>query len=541
MSVTEPGTTSAEDSVPPPAATGTGAPRGASVFVAAAATAGWAALVSFVPLLVVVLLGWLVSGGGASATGALRVAGAAWLLGNGVPVQTSTGPFGLIPLALTALFGWRLVRAGGNTARALGDRRAALVGAVGVALGYGLLAAIAALLVSVRGLDVSAPRAFVTAGGFALICAVAGAAHRSGILRHVAGQLSPAVRVGIRSAAFATVTLLGLGAFTVGAALAWHADDAADTLHAYQAGPVGDIGITLLCLAYAPTVSVWAVSYLSGPGFAFGTHTAVGIGGVHLGPVPAVPLLAALPTSAAPTAGALLLGLPLLVGVVTGWLAARRETGPGLVPLLLSTALAGALTGAAFAVAGALSSGGLGGGRLAEIGPSAWQLGLAVAGLIGLAAMAAAVTARTVARVRPRPYLGTAPDPRGTAAEPRGAAAESHGAAPEPRGAAAEARGGVAEARGGAVEPRGAGSRAAVPDQPGAGARGTVPSGDDPVARSDAGAGGAGTGGGWPVAAWTQPSAEQADRAQREAAATAAEQQAPGDQTGHEGGARPAP
>ncbi|WP_157035147.1 DUF6350 family protein [Actinocatenispora sera] len=404
MSVTEPSTTPAEDSPPAPApATRTdAAPLGrASLLVAAAATAGWAALVSFVPLLVLVLLGWLLAGGAGAATSALRVAGAAWLLGNGVPIHTPIGPYGLVPLALTAFVAWRLVRAGGNTARALGDRRAALLGAVGVAVGYGLLAALLALLVSGPDVSVSAPRAFVTAGGLALVCAVSGAAHRSGMLRHIAGQLSPAVRAGLRSGGFAAVTLLGLGAFTAGGSLAWHADRAADTFRAYQAGPVGDIGLALLCLLYAPTVSVWAVAYLSGPGFAFGAHTAVGIGGVHLGPVPAIPLLAGLPTDAAPAAGALLLGLPLLVGVATGWLVARRDTGPGLTPLVFATALSGAVAGALFAVAGALSAGSLGGGQLATIGPSWWQLGLAVAGLDGVAAMAAGLTARTIARVRP--------------------------------------------------------------------------------------------------------------------------------------------
>jgi hypothetical protein len=439
MSVTEPSTAPAEDSPPAPApATRTdAAPLGrASVLVAAAATAGWAALVSFVPLLVLVLLGWLLAGGAGAATSALRVAGAAWLLANGVPLHTPIGPYGLVPLALTVFVGWRLVRAGGNTARALGDRRAALLGAVGVAAGYGLLAALLALLVSGPGVSVSAPRAFLTAGGLALVCAVFGAAHRSGMLRHIAGQFSPAVRAGLRSGAFAAVTLLGLGAFTAGGSLAWHADRAADTFRAYQAGPVGDIGLALLCLLYAPTVSVWAVAYLSGPGFAFGTHTAVGIGGVHLGPVPAIPLLAGLPTSAAPAAGALLLGLPLLVGVATGWLVARRDTGPGLTPLVFATALSGAVAGALFAVAGALSAGSLGGGRLATIGPSWWQLGLAVAGLVGVAAMAAGLTARTVARVRPHRTpaggtgLGPTPTPDAGPSTPDGGPSAGGGAGP---------------------------------------------------------------------------------------------------------------
>lgn len=413
MSVTEPPTTPTED--PPPVAespaggpsrTPVASPRaGVSVFVAAAATAGWAALVSFVPLLVLVVLGWLVDGRGASsAVTALRFAGAGWLAGHAVPVGTVAGPFALTPLALTVLIVWRLVRAGAHTARAVGgDRRTALSGALGVAVGYGVLAAIVALLVSTKGIVVSPLRAFLTAGLIALVAAVAGAVRENGMAAHVAGQLSPAVRAGLRGGTFAALALLALGALAAGASLAWHADSAADTLRAYQAGPVGDIGITLLCLVYAPTVSVWALSYLAGPGFAVGVGTSVGIADVHLGPLPAVPVLAALPTGAAPAAGALLLGLPLLVGVGTGWLAARRDTGAGLTPLLLATALSGGVAGALTAVAGVLSAGSLGGGRLAVIGPVWWQLGLAVAGLIGVGAMVAGVVARTFGHVAPRP------------------------------------------------------------------------------------------------------------------------------------------
>lgn len=408
MSVTEPPTTPTEDPptapAAPPRTSGTPARAGVSVFVAAAATAGWAALVSFVPLLVLVVVGWLVDGRGASsAVTALRFAGAGWLAGHAVPVDTAIGPFGLTPMALTVLVVWRLVRAGAHTARAVGgDRRTALSGALGVALGYGVLAAVVALLVSAPGITVSPLRAFLTAGLIALVSAVAGAVRENGMAAHVAGQFSPAVRAGLRGGLFATLALLAVGALAAGAAVAWHADTAAETLRAYHAGPVGDIGITLLCLVYAPTVSVWAVSYLAGPGFAVGVGTSVGIADVHLGPLPAVPVLAGLPTQAAPAAGALLLGLPLAVGVGTGWLTARRDTGTGLTPLLLATALAGAVAGALTAVAGALSAGSLGGGRLAEVGPTWWQLGLAVAGLIGVGAMVAGIAVRLLAAGTPR-------------------------------------------------------------------------------------------------------------------------------------------
>ncbi len=404
----EPSGTGRTDRVPPPGDARTPAPARTNgkgpVFLASAATAGWAALVSFLPLLVLVALAWLVDGAGnSSVRAALRFAGAGWLLGHGVPVGTRSGPFGLAPLGLTVLIVWRLVRAGAHTARAVGgDRRAALAGALGVAVGYGLLATLVSVLVSTDEMRLSPLRTFLATGLLALVSAVTGAVRETGMGRHIAGQFSPAVRYGLRSGVMAVCALLAAGALVAGAALAWHADDAAETMRGYQAGAAGDAGITLICLIYAPTLAVWAVSYLAGPGFAVGTGTAVGVAGVRLGPVPAVPVLAGLPSHAAPALGTLLLAVPLLIGAALGVLAARRQAGTGWRPLLLCTVLTGVTAGVLLAVAGMLASGSLGAGRLATLGPSWWQLGLATMGLVGVAGTIGAAIAR-VAGVRPRP------------------------------------------------------------------------------------------------------------------------------------------
>lgn len=383
-------------------AAGTGRPAraaGASVFVADAATAVWAALVSFLPLLILVVAGWLVDGQqAASATTAVRFAGVGWLLGHGVPVGTGIGPVGLTPLLLTALIVWRLVRAGRHTARAVGaDRPSALTGALGVAVGYGVLAALVALLVSTDGSQVSPLRALWTAGLLALVSAGAGAVYESGMGAHVAGQLAPAVRDGLRGGTCAALGLLGLGALAAGAGLAVHASDAADMLRSYHAGPVGDIGLCLLCLLYAPNLAVWAVGYLAGPGFAVGTGTSVGVAGVQLGAVPAVPVLAGLPTEALPAAGTLLLALPLAVGVVAGVVLARRSPGRP-AQTVLAGMVAGGCAGVLSGVAGVLAAGPIGSGSLAQVGASWWQLGLACAGLIGVGSIVAGLAARLVGR-----------------------------------------------------------------------------------------------------------------------------------------------
>ena len=86
----------------------------------------------------------------------LRTGFAAWLLAHGVPLRTELGPIGLVPLAISVLAAWRLIRAGVHAARAAGARRSrsvapALRAGVAVAVAYGLYGTVLALGVSTAG------------------------------------------------------------------------------------------------------------------------------------------------------------------------------------------------------------------------------------------------------------------------------------------------------------------------------------------------------------------------------------------------------
>ena len=100
--------------------------RRAPVLLAAAVTAGWAAVVSYVSVLAVVTLLVMVSGG-APVPVVLRFGTGGWLLAHGVPLHTGAGPLGLVPLAVSALAAWRVNRAGMHTTRAIGARRSGSV------------------------------------------------------------------------------------------------------------------------------------------------------------------------------------------------------------------------------------------------------------------------------------------------------------------------------------------------------------------------------------------------------------------------------
>lgn len=397
-------------------------PRGrAPLPVAAGVAAGWAALTSWLPVTLVLGLAQLSEDAG-SLPGALRAGLAGWLLGHGVPLQTSAGPFGLAPLALTGLVVWRLTRAGVHVSRAIGARggrsaRQALTVGVAVGLGYALLGVLAALTVSVGGVRVSPVRAGIAFAVVGALSALFGAVRTTGVSGLLARRSPAPLRNGMRTGLVAGLLLLGAGAGAAGLAVATGGGDAADMIGAYRTGVAGQAGITLVSLAYAPNATIWSASYLLGPGFAVGADTAVRTSEVSVGALPAVPLLAGLPRGPVDGLGAALLAVPVLAGMTAGWLLARRllriaaeeRTAVRWPALLVPAALAGPVAGVLLGVAAAASGGPLGGGRLAEIGPVPWQVAGVATLVVAVAALLGAAATRALARATPtRP----APPPR---------------------------------------------------------------------------------------------------------------------------------
>ncbi|MEU5787830.1 DUF6350 family protein [Micromonospora purpureochromogenes] len=385
----------------------------APLVVAAGVAAGWAALTSYLPVALVLALAQLSEDAG-SVAGALRAGLSGWLLGHGVPLQTTAGPLGLVPLLLSGLAFWRLTRAGVHTSRAMGARggrspRQALTAAGAVGLGYGLLGALAAVLVSTDDLRVSPVRAGVTHVVFGALAALVGALRTTGVAGLLADRAPAVLRDGVRTGLVAGLLLLGAGAGAAGLAVATGGGDAADMIGAYRTGVAGQAGITLVSLAYAPNATIWSTAYLLGPGFAVGAGTAVRTSEVSVGALPAVPLLAGLPSGPVDGFGAALLAVPVLAGMAAGWLLARRllraadeRAVPDRAALLGPAALAGPVVGLLAGLAAAASGGPLGGGRLAEIGPVPWQVAAVSTAVVTAGALLGAAAARVLARPAPR-------------------------------------------------------------------------------------------------------------------------------------------
>jgi hypothetical protein len=133
---------------------------------------------------------------------------------------------------------------------------------------------------------------------------------------------------------------------------------------------------------------------------------------VSLGPMPAFPLLAGLPTERASGAVSLLLGVPLLAGVIAGIAAARRRPrGERWAVTMLGAALSGPVAGVLLGLAAYAASGPLGAGRLASVGASAWRVALVSAVEVTLFAVVGTALTRIMYALSgrvPTPVTGVA-------------------------------------------------------------------------------------------------------------------------------------
>jgi len=390
------------------------APRDAGrapLLIAGSVAALFAAAVSFLPVAVALTLAQLTEGV-SELGGATRAGLAGWLLAHGVPLGTSLGPLGLPPLAVAVFAAWRVARAGVHTSRAYGiaqhgsPLQAATVAAT-VGLGYGVVGTAAALLADQPGIEVSALRAFINLTVFGTLAALVGALRVTGALRVAAVRMPPVLRDGIRTGVVGAVLVLGAGTAMAGLSVALSGGDAADVLGAYRTGVAGQVGITLICLAYAPNAAVWAAAYLLGPGFAVGVDTTVQTTEVDVGSLLPVPLAAGIPQGPVGGLGALLLALPLVAGMIAGWLLARRvlrlRAGDrygrdrSWGALVGAAAVGGPVAGVLLGLAALVSRGSVGGPLLADMGPVAWQVAVAGTIVVTLGATVGAAATRALA------------------------------------------------------------------------------------------------------------------------------------------------
>lgn len=160
-----------------------------------------------------------------------------------------------------------------------------------------------------------------------------------------------------------------------------------------QLDGVGAFLLFLLQAAYLPTMLIWDIAWLSGAGFAVGVGSSASPFGALLGPMPALPMLGAIPSGWS-GAGVIAPVLLTLAGLGIGVLFASRNgiRRASWTVALIIPVVAAVFAGLAVTALASFATGSIGPDRLASVGPSPWLVGglvaleLGVGALLGVAA-----------------------------------------------------------------------------------------------------------------------------------------------------------
>lgn len=348
--------------------------------------------------LAVALLGWYASdaGGHGNARDAIRVGTDGWLMGQGGHLHLATGGVSAtitaMPLGLTLLCVYVAHRLGTWAAvtSAVEDARTLALGVLVMSGVYALVALVCAVLASTPAAAASLLGSF----GGAFLVALAGGG--TGLLRGSRRVVDWRSRVpetvrAIGAGALATALLLVAAAsLLLTVALLLDLGAAANVLSRLHADVSGGLLYTGIVAAVAPNAVLLSGSYLLGPGFAVGTGTLVSPAVVTLGPVPAFPLLAALPSPGTQPAWlSVLVAVPVVVAALGAALMLRRHPvltyEAGAVRALGSGVAGGLLTTLLVALAG----GAVGPGRMTDVGAGLLEtcvsatVAMGVGGLVG--------------------------------------------------------------------------------------------------------------------------------------------------------------
>ncbi|EMY33072.1 integral membrane protein [Arthrobacter crystallopoietes BAB-32] len=347
-----------------------------------------------------------------------RLGGQAWLLIHGVPLQleivmgassadTERGTLSLIPLGLTLLPFFLCWRAGRRLARASYTDQLwqAFLGALGIYAFVGgataylvqtdevqislVAGALIPLIPAGAGLVTGAYREAKSWGRLIGVDAAAWVAKTSQHSRWAGSYVWSAIRAGLLAATAA----VSLSAALLAAAIALHWADIIEIYQELSPGIVGGAVLTVAQLGLLPNLVGWTLAWSSGAGFAIGTGSSATPMATTVGPMPAYPLLGALPTGEL-TYGLAALSLPVVAGILAGWwflregenhfdewlaIKIRARWFTASASTLLLGVLVGLVAGAAAAGLAWLTGGSLGIGRLVDLGPDPLWTGVWVA------------------------------------------------------------------------------------------------------------------------------------------------------------------
>jgi hypothetical protein len=383
-----------------------------------------AAIISALVVIAPIVAVWATSGFGSAGFDVLaRLAGQAWLVIHGVPLylttvgegsaaRPETGTLSLLPLGLTLipfLLAWR---AGRRLARASYTDQLwqALLGSWLVYAGFGIAtgficrtedvevflwwAGLLPLVPFGLGMVIGARREAGSWSRLIGVDAVDWIARTSQHSRWAGSYLASAAKAGF----VAVIAALAISSALLAVDLFIHWNLVVAVYEALDAGPVGGAALTIAQLGFLPNLAVFALAWLTGSGFALGVGSQVGPLGTAVGPLPTIPVFAAIPSGPLDF-GPVALVVPVFAGVLAGWWFLREGENhfdewlsiklrvrwlTAAASTLFLALIVGAAAGALAAALAWLARGSAGIGRLSDIGPDPLWTAVWLAAEVGI-------------------------------------------------------------------------------------------------------------------------------------------------------------
>ncbi|KDA06429.1 hypothetical protein DC31_08260 [Microbacterium sp. CH12i] len=376
------------------------------VAILAAVDAAIAAAVGLVVLLAPLTLLWTLAFGVTADWGSLwPVTGTLWQFGHGVPVDIAIADDVLIAVGISpdaahftlsltplAFLVFTLLFAGRSGTRAARSG-AWLLGVCAGVLTFTVITVGVALSAHMDAAQVPLWLAILLPSAVYLVGALCGAVRYAwhegdgGLIDRLHdvvdswGEWGVVPTEVVRGTAVVIVALTGIAGLAVALMVALRGGEVVALFEAARVDATGAAVLTLGHLAYLPTLLVWAVAWIAGPGFSVGAGTAVSPAGTQLGVVPGIPVLGLLPENSSIWMLIVVL-LPVAAGAFAGWIVRSRlvwaDAAHTLAPRAVITVGIALLSAGITAIASVLASGSIGPGRLAEVGPHVGWVSLAI-------------------------------------------------------------------------------------------------------------------------------------------------------------------
>ena len=353
--------------------------------------------------------GWFLADAGSHGQprDALQVGALAWLMAHGSGVVVGGVAVTAVPLLLTTAVAWLVWRVGHSVGDSVsghgpdadqisdGERDWTVpTAAAAFTAGYLAVTGLTLALAGTAQTAPSAPRALAWALLLTLLVGGPAIAVGSGRAAIWAAMVPAHLRAAAATCAAIVRGFLLAALVALLAALVLDLGTAANVVSGLQLSAGETTVYAGLSTLLLPNATVFAGSYLLGPGFAVGAQTLVSPTVVVTGPLPAFPLLAALPDSGpAPAWTVWLVAVPALVAAVGAARAQRRRPTLRWDRGALRGCAGGVAAGIVLGLLAGVAGGAVGPGRMQVVGPPATDVlvhavtSFGIGGLVGGLAM----------------------------------------------------------------------------------------------------------------------------------------------------------